>query len=486
MSECLCLHFNRYGLINMKKAKPPSQPLQKKLAIFDESDDEDTPQSAINQKLQQEAVKTKMRKQTKMEIQKAMEEDPTVFEYDSIYDDMEQKKQEKERILKTKQRDSKPKYMSDLMKAAKQRKMERERQKERKIQKEREKEGDEFGDKEQFVTASYKKKMQELAEDEERERREAEGDGDVTKEMDLTGFYRHILDQTTGTAVEDEKEGLDVKREISPFTKGKEEYNERRKDRDVEDKKGERDGKRDKKDKGRKSEDAERRLRQKDDERDRNRNKEGEGRRDTHRGERDRERQRYDEIGYNRDSREGRRDSGVREGRGHREDRRDKERDYKKDRRKDCHNEERGRSQEKYSRLHDDRDKLEHEVSSYEEIREEDSKSVKRYADDGESENDERSNFAVRSTRGVEKKSEDADSDLDISEEENDKGRMTEQKKEREMSEEEVRRVKEEERKKKYARRTTTDTVMSARERYMARKLQRDSEKSHIAVEEDE
>lgn len=42
-----------------------------------------------------------------MEIQKAMEEDPTVFEYDSIYDDMEQKKQEKERILKTKQRDSK-------------------------------------------------------------------------------------------------------------------------------------------------------------------------------------------------------------------------------------------------------------------------------------------------------------------------------------------------------------------------------------------
>lgn len=68
---------------------------------------QETPQSSINQKLLQEAVKTKMRKQTKMEIQKAMEEDPTVFEYDSIYDDMEQKKQERERMIKSKQRDSK-------------------------------------------------------------------------------------------------------------------------------------------------------------------------------------------------------------------------------------------------------------------------------------------------------------------------------------------------------------------------------------------
>lgn len=50
-----------------------------------------------------------------MEIQKAMEEDPTVFEYDSIYDDMEQNKQEKERILKTKQRDSKVLHLKVFM-----------------------------------------------------------------------------------------------------------------------------------------------------------------------------------------------------------------------------------------------------------------------------------------------------------------------------------------------------------------------------------
>ena len=52
-----------------------------------------------------------------------------------------------------------------------------ERRLERKVQKEREEEGLQYADKEAFVTSSYKKKMQELAEEEERERREAEMEG---------------------------------------------------------------------------------------------------------------------------------------------------------------------------------------------------------------------------------------------------------------------------------------------------------------------
>ncbi len=45
------------------------------------------------------------------------------------------------------------------------------------MQKEREEEGLQYADKEAFVTSAYKKKMQELAEEEERERREAEMEG---------------------------------------------------------------------------------------------------------------------------------------------------------------------------------------------------------------------------------------------------------------------------------------------------------------------
>lgn len=55
------------------------------------------------------------------------------------------------------------------------------------IQKEREKEGDEFVDKEVFVTSAYKKKLEEMKIEEEREKREEylESIGDVTKQKDL-------------------------------------------------------------------------------------------------------------------------------------------------------------------------------------------------------------------------------------------------------------------------------------------------------------
>ena len=55
-----------------------------------------------------------------------------------------------------------PKYIQNLLKHAEKRKLEGERRNERKVQKEREAEGDEFADKESFVTPSYLKKMEEL------------------------------------------------------------------------------------------------------------------------------------------------------------------------------------------------------------------------------------------------------------------------------------------------------------------------------------
>lgn len=71
----------------------------------------------------------------------------------------------------------KPKYIAGLLKAAEIRKKEDKRRAEKKIQKEREKEGNEFEDKEVFVTGAYKKKMQEIQEQEEKERREAAMEG---------------------------------------------------------------------------------------------------------------------------------------------------------------------------------------------------------------------------------------------------------------------------------------------------------------------
>ncbi|XP_072495967.1 nuclear speckle splicing regulatory protein 1 isoform X2 [Notamacropus eugenii] len=136
---------------------------------------------------------------TKLEIQKALAEDATVYEYDSIYDEMQRKKEESNpKLLLVK--DRQPKYIHSLLKAVEIRKKEQEKRMEKKIQREREMEKGEFDDKEAFVTSAYKKKLQERAEEAERERRAAalEARLDVTKQKDLSGFYRHLLNQTVG------------------------------------------------------------------------------------------------------------------------------------------------------------------------------------------------------------------------------------------------------------------------------------------------
>ncbi|XP_041456819.1 nuclear speckle splicing regulatory protein 1-like [Lytechinus variegatus] len=208
----------QYGLIT--KAKKSSAPALKKASIFNESSDEEENVTTLEmQKKRQAAMQTKIKKQTQLEIQRALEADPTVYEYDSIYDDMEKKKEEKLIASKKKTDGNKPKYIESLLKSAELRKKEQERRKERKIQKEREKEGEMYGDKEAFVTSAYKKKMQELAEEEERERKEAEEEAanDVMKQSDLSGFYRHILSQTTGDVkVKEEKSSDDegIKRKV--------------------------------------------------------------------------------------------------------------------------------------------------------------------------------------------------------------------------------------------------------------------------------
>ncbi|KAM6110830.1 nuclear speckle splicing regulatory protein 1 isoform 2-T2 [Pterocles gutturalis] len=186
----------RYGLI-MPKKLPQKDLASKKLSVFADDSDEEP---SVGESLQKEALRKQAMKQTKLEIQKALEEDATVYEYDSIYDEMQQKKKESSARVLSGKDDKKPRYIQNILKAAEIRKKEQEKRMERKIQKEREMEGGEFAHKESFVTSAYKKKLQERAEEEERERREAalEAYLDVTKQKDLSGFYRHLLNQTVG------------------------------------------------------------------------------------------------------------------------------------------------------------------------------------------------------------------------------------------------------------------------------------------------
>nr|CAG4637332.1 EOG090X0D2W [Ceriodaphnia reticulata] len=202
----------RYGLIipsknkgarsaflsNTSESKKVSQAFAAESSSDDNlEEDEDEGKPALDWRsrtVSKTAEKSMQRNQARQAALKALEEDPTVFQYDEVYEDMQQQKEEK----KPQKEERKPKYIANLLKTAELRKVELERRVERKVQKERETEGDMFNDKEAFVTPAYRAKLAELKklEEEERLRELREANLDVTKQQDLSGFYRHLYKQT--------------------------------------------------------------------------------------------------------------------------------------------------------------------------------------------------------------------------------------------------------------------------------------------------
>lgn len=185
----------KYGLFLPKKARNP--PVASRPSIFEDDSDDEHDKASIEASIKKESMRNLNKMQTQLQMQKAMEEDPTVFEYDEVYDDLKQVQEEKKTKIT---KDRTPRYIGNLMKAAEKRKKENERRAQHKIQKEREQEGEEYADKEAYVTLAYRKKMQEMQEEEEKEMRREQLDEmmSVTKQEDLSGFYRHLLKQTVG------------------------------------------------------------------------------------------------------------------------------------------------------------------------------------------------------------------------------------------------------------------------------------------------
>ncbi|ESQ50147.1 hypothetical protein EUTSA_v10002052mg [Eutrema salsugineum] len=177
--------MKKYGLqirAPSQKKQPPPRPAP----IFNEDDDDD-----VEKEISRQASKKKALKEIEEQHKKALEEDPSAFAYDELYDDMKQKA-----VLPRAQdrQERKPRYIQHLMKKAEQRQKEHDIIYERKLAKEREKDEHLFSDKEKFVTGAYKRKLEEqekwLAEERLRELREEKDD--VTKKKDLSDFYFNI------------------------------------------------------------------------------------------------------------------------------------------------------------------------------------------------------------------------------------------------------------------------------------------------------
>lgn len=187
----------------------------KKSSLFDDENDEGGQQDSNSnkkyglqqQKPQQPSNSTKDNKNyinlsalhsSRKHAKEAEEIDPSIYSYDAVYDSIKAKrdkpKQQKSNNAEGEEENSK--YMSALMRSAEVRKRDQLRARDRLLAKEREAEGDEFADKEKFVTAAYRAQQEEIKKMEEaeaaRERAEEER-RKRTGESGMMGFYRQML-----------------------------------------------------------------------------------------------------------------------------------------------------------------------------------------------------------------------------------------------------------------------------------------------------
>ncbi|KAK7969118.1 coiled-coil domain-containing protein 55 [Apiospora saccharicola] len=120
----------------------------------------------------------------------AEELDPSIYDYDGVYDSLKP-----EKVVAPEDVDRRPKYMKSLLQSAAVRKRDALIAEEKKVAREREEEGEEYADKEKFVTEAYKKQQEENRRIEAEERVKEEEEAKKNKGGGMTAFYKDLLNR---------------------------------------------------------------------------------------------------------------------------------------------------------------------------------------------------------------------------------------------------------------------------------------------------
>ncbi|KAI0273757.1 coiled-coil domain-containing protein 55-domain containing protein [Gloeopeniophorella convolvens] len=193
-----------FSLANKAPAAKPvgDAPSLKRPAAFASLDDDDYGDadstvpggSTGNSRLVAQNVQSS--KSAKKRMEKEQQIDSTVYQYDEVWDSMQDAKVRQKEAKEQESKERKPKYISGLLTSAATRRLDHLRAEEKMIQREREAEGDEFRDKEAFVTQAYKDQMAEVRKAEEEERKREELERKRGPSSGMAHFYRKLLDES--------------------------------------------------------------------------------------------------------------------------------------------------------------------------------------------------------------------------------------------------------------------------------------------------
>lgn len=134
-------------------------------------------------------------KEAEQRAQDALKVDAKIYDYDSAYDALHAAKGQQKAAEASDPLARAPKYMDSLFTAAQQRKADQTRARDKLLARERENEGDEFADKDKFVTGAYKTQQEESAKAEEEERKRVEKEEEDRKKYGMMGFHKKMLEE---------------------------------------------------------------------------------------------------------------------------------------------------------------------------------------------------------------------------------------------------------------------------------------------------
>jgi coiled-coil domain-containing protein 55 len=162
-----------------KKGQPISAPPPPRKPKARNDDDPTAPENSASTK------------EAERRAQEALEGNAKLYDYDAAYDALHARTAAKKAAEQEDVR--RPKYMDSLFESAEQRKKDRLRAQDKLLQREREAEGDEYADKEKFVTGAYKAQQEETRRAEEEEKKRQEAEDEKRKKSGMQSFHKQML-----------------------------------------------------------------------------------------------------------------------------------------------------------------------------------------------------------------------------------------------------------------------------------------------------
>lgn len=197
----------KFGLGGSKKSasQPKKLPSRAASAFGANDDDDDGVEVISSEVLSKPSKKSKptisqygdlaTQQSYRKNADKALQVDPSIYDYDAAWDSIKAREEAKKEAEKEKAEQGKSKYMENLLSARDVREKDYLKAKEKKYQREREEEGDEFEDKEKFVTGAYKQQQEDLRRQEEEEKKREEAEMRKREKDGKRDFLNRLLEQ---------------------------------------------------------------------------------------------------------------------------------------------------------------------------------------------------------------------------------------------------------------------------------------------------